>query len=177
MAEKEKKTEINWDDVLAEEATYFQLNGRMGRFTFLALFASWGMANSIASYFDIIGLWHLVNIACFISTIFAIQKRCRDLHYIGTIFILAFSPLIYILQWWHYGEANNLPIMTSLNNPFELAMVVAGILSYLYLILVPGKKDRTFTSTSPLLKYPAVYFGIWGIIYFVGFYALFGKII
>lgn len=175
--QKEKKAETNWDDVIANEVTFFQLNGRMGRFAFFVFFAGWGAIERFVLNFEIIGLWHLVNIACFISTIFAVQKRCRDFHYDGTILILGFSPWIYLLQWWNYIRVHDLPTTIISVLPYHSAMIIAGTLTYLFLIFMPGKKEKTFTETSILLKYPTLYFGVWSIIYFVGFYVLFGKII
>ncbi len=175
--QKEKKVKTNWDDVLTKEATFFQLNGRMGRVAFFAIFASWGIIDRLVSFLGIVEIWHLVNLVAFVSTVFAVQKRCRDLHYKGTIFILAFSPLIYILQWWSYIRVHDLPTTIISVLPYHLTILDIGTLTYLFLIFMPGKKEKTFTETSILLKYPTLYFGIWIIIYFVGFYALFGKII
>ena len=169
--------EVNWDDVIREEAQFFALSGRSGRFAYMALLAFWGMIiNGILSL-DILPLLHLgVLVAC-ISIIFITQRRCRDFHCKGTFFILVSSLGEITHTWFLYIRAHDLSTSISLDIPAIKWVSTLGACVYLFLLLFPGKKDRTFTSTSPLLKHPIVYFGIWFILYLGGFYCLFGKII
>ncbi len=169
--------EVNWDDVIREEAQFFALSGRSGRFAYMALLAFWGMIIRGAVSIDILPLLHVGALLACISIILITQRRCRDFHCKGTFFVLVGSLDEMIYNWSLYAEEHNLSTSISLDIPAIKWISTLGACVYLFLLLFPGKKDRTFTSTSPLLKHPIAYFGIWYILYLGGFYCLFGKII
>lgn len=176
MSEKEKKKDENIDDVVAKELTFFSLQGTFGRVSYLAIFMFWHMILTYIAKLDNLIILQIVYVIAFCSVISAVQKRCRDLNLKGTFFIFVFSMAYPLLQYFNYMKLHDLSRIALRENFFVGPVAVACLFMHLYLLLAPGKKDKNLVLISPLLRYPLYYFGLWIVLYFIGFYHLFHRV-
>ena len=145
-------------------SSLFSLNGTLGRLGFFGVFL---LLNSIlvavSKYGGLVGEI-IIYPFVFYSSVAAIQKRCRDFKFNGTIGILIFSiafPLIECLKYIKnneiYVEDNVKSMMILIASPFLVLQIL--------LLLIPGSKNKILHLSSPLLKRPYLYTGICFVIF------------
>lgn len=101
----------------------------------------------------------------------AIQKRCQDIQWKGTIFLLLFFITFPLLNYYQYMKTNDIFIPSQLKN----ILAVLGCL-YLFchclLLCIPGKMIKDKQMNSGLLKYPYMYMSLGVIVFLAGQYFL-----
>lgn len=102
-------------------------------------------------------LSYLEDLMLFYAILALIQKRCRDFGSKGTFWILAYSVAFTVVQVFHFTDIDKL-------EPLWRNIYVVGldlqVAIFLFLFLIPSKKDAELKLRSPLLKYPFVYVAI-----------------
>lgn len=109
----------------------------------------------------------LVYFVLFYMLFAAVQKRCRDIHIKGTFVILLFS-IGYTFGHFFMDIPQNILAMSPVLKYSIRVVVGIYFICYIFLLVSPGKTEKNFTSTSPLLKYPLLYTGIFFTIFLIG---------
>ena len=93
------------------------------------------------------------------SGIVAYQKRCRDTGSNGTMVILLYSVFVVFKSCLDYLRAENIAV----GETWKMLLLFIGgayIVVGLFLLLIPGIKEKNPNLTSPLLKKNIIYIGI-----------------
>ncbi len=93
----------------------------------------------------------------------ATQRRCRDLHIKGTPIILIVSAFYITTALTSYIDVNIVECIPQISD----VMIPVYICTLIALVSIPGKKEPDLTLTSPLLKYPNIYFAACCALYLV----------
>ena len=105
-------------------------------------------------------LYVLIFPLAFCATLAALQKRCRDINYKGTIATIALSLV--------YGfDANQITYHNWLQDTWEV-FTVCYMLIVFFLLFFPGRKEKKPDIVDPLLKRPYLYVLIWSILFWLG---------
>lgn len=145
----------------------FSYHGSIGRLEFLGTIVLLNLLINAVSRIDSLILNILVYFVVFYLLFAAVQKRCRDIHIKGTFVILLFSLGYLCIQLYTAMDG------TYVSVPQILKFTITGIaiiyfICLVFLLVFPGKTEKNFTSTSPLLKYPLLYTGIFFTIFLIG---------
>ncbi len=139
---------------------YFSFKGTFNRLQF------WGALitiNVFVNLIDIQDFWLLFVLAfpiAFCATLAALQKRCRDINYNGTIATLAYS-----LTFLHDFKHVTLPdCLNDIWGVFGISYMVIAV----FLVLFPGRKEKKSDIADPLLKRPYLYVLVWSILFWLG---------
>ncbi len=101
----------------------------------------------------------------------ACQRRCRDLHIKGTPIILIVSAFYITTALTSYIDVSIVECIPQISNSTYLyGIVPAYVCALLALVFIPGKKEPDLTLTSPLLKYPNIYFIVCCALYLIAKY-------
>lgn len=125
------------------------INGYQFFITILAFFC----IQSFVNLFKLPLLSYITGLILLSFMLFAVQKRCRDFNYDGTVFIMTVSLaviLTYATTYINYTDMNRFWKWT------QLTEVVLYCIT-LFLILIPSKPDADINLTSPLMKHPVIY--------------------
>ena len=152
-----KFNQIIWGE--SPRSFYFSFQGTFNRLQFFGALVTLNIFFKIIAEQGIFFLTLFCGLIIFYASLAAIQKRCRDIKQRGTIFILIFSMAYPINLYLRYMKEQNLIIG---NNTEKVLGVVIGLylLVYLFLLFMPGAKEKDLNLTSPLLNYPKTYFMI-----------------
>lgn len=118
---------------------YFSFKGTFNRLQF------WGALitiNVFVNLIDIQDFWLLFVLAfpiAFCATLAALQKRCRDINYNGTIATLAYS-LTFLHDFKHVALPD---CLNDIWGVFGISYMVIAV----FLVLFPGRKEK-----SPILQ-------------------------
>ena len=139
---------------------YFSFKGTFNRLQF------WGALITINVFVNIIDIqdfWLLFVLAfpiAFCATLAALQKRCRDINYNGTIATLAYS-LTFLHDFKHVALPD---CLNDVWGVFGISYMVIAV----FLILFPGSKEKKPDIVDPLLKRPYLYVLVWSILFWAG---------
>ena len=132
---------------------YFYIDGSLNSAKFTHFCVLLYAVFIIFSYFN---AYFIIYLLCFIAfpvLIYAIQKRCRDLHNHGTYFILIASILFILISATYF--IHNEPTFAIIR---YIKMITAVLyMSILILCIIPSKPEAGLILRSPLLKYPLLY--------------------
>ena len=147
---------------------YFSCQGTLDRSAFLGIMVSLYLLLKISMEQSII-LYDILYWPVFYLTLVTIQKRCRDIKWNGTFFIMLYSIAFPFINYYQYMKLNDIVISQHLNNVI-VALSSMYFISYIVLLLVPGKNIKDKNVQSFLLTYPIIYSGICFILFLVGQY-------
>lgn len=139
---------------------YFSFEGTFNR---LQLWGSLITINIFVNLIDVQDFWLLYVLfyplaAC--ATLAALQKRCRDINYSGTLATLAYS-LTFLYDFKHVRLPDEL---RNIDGIFTVSYMIILI----FLILFPGRKEKKPNIVDPLLKRPYLYVFVWSILFWLG---------
>ena len=123
---------------------YFSCQGYFNRLQFCGALLSINILLNIGTKEGNIFLMIPSALIVFYATLAAIQKRSRDIGLKGTVFILIYKPLAFFAVLY-------IPVC-------------------LFLLFMPGKKEKNPDISSPLLKRPVVYLIICFMLYIASLY-------
>ena len=153
-------------------AYFFSFKGTLGRADFLGVMVFVSLLLRLCMQQNII-IYDIVYLLVFCSMLAATQKRCRDINWQGTFFILLYSITFPFFNYYQYMKSNDILISESLKNILAV-LISMYFLSYAILILVPGKKEQDKNIQSCLLKYPYIYIGLFFVLFLIGQYIFIG---
>ena len=146
---------------------YFSFKGTFNRLQF------WGALitiNVFVNLIDIQDFWLLFILAfpiAFCATLAALQKRCRDINYNGTIATLAYS-LTFLHDFKHVALPDCLNDIWGI---FGISYMVIAV----FLVLFPGCKEKKPDIADPLLKRPYLYVLVWSVLFWLGEAVLYNQ--
>ncbi len=145
---------------------YFSCQGYFNRLQFCGALLSINILLNIGTKEGNIFLMIPSALIVFYATLAAIQKRSRDIGLKGTVFILIYSFAFPITRTCLYAEQQHIEL------PYKpLAFfAVLYIPVCLFLLFMPGKKEKNPDISSPLLKRPVVYLIICFMLYIASLY-------
>ena len=149
---------------------FFSKDGFLGRGDFLGiivlchLFLQFAMKQSLI-------LNDIIYCLAFYILSVAIQKRCQDIQWKGTFFLLLFFITFPLLNYYQYMKINDILIPSQLKN---ILAIFGSIYFFCHclLLFIPGKKIKDKQINSKFLKYPYVYMSFGIILFLVGQYFL-----
>ena len=138
---------------------YFSFKGTFNRLQF------WGALitiNFFVNLIDIQGYWPVFVLfyplaGC--ATLAALQKRCRDINYSGTIATLTYS-LAYLYDFKH------ITMPDSFKKIYGIFMI-GYMITVIFLLFFPGRKEKKQNVVDPLLKRPYLYVLVWSILFWL----------
>ncbi len=156
--------------VLFKDLILFSLsfNGALARLEYWAILIFGNLLFNILSEFP--GAeFRIIGWFCrFYVELNATQRRCRDLHIKGTPIILIVSAFYITTALTSYIDVNIVECIPQISNSTYLyGIVPAYICTLIALVSIPGKKEPDLTLTSPLLKYPNIYFAVCCTLYLI----------
>ncbi len=169
---KNKIKELN-EEIWGESPLtfYFSFQGVFNRLQFFGAVLTINLFFRIIYAQEILFLTLLSALLVFYAMLAVIQKRSRDLKIKGTLFILIFS-IAYLTNFYiNYIEKEKIFSHNYLKNTFGTILILY-VLICLFLIFMPGSKEKDLSLMSPLLKHPKIYTIACLAIAFIVFYTI-----
>ena len=143
---------------------YFSFNGTFNRLQFFGALVTLNFFFNFVAAQGILFFTFACGLTVFYATLAAIQKRCRDIGQKGSVCILIFSAAYPATCYLDYMKEQNIFINDSVEKILAL-FIGLYLLVYLFLQFMPEAKEKEMNLSSPLLKYPKIYFVICVIIF------------
>lgn len=144
---------------------YFSFQGFFNRSQYFGALMTLGSFLIFIYSFDFLPLTILGGLVVFYAGLAVTQKRCRDINMKGSLFIIIYTISYLSVRYSSYIKTHDLEKYKLLlaSNSIKFLVGYLGILYMLislFLLLMPGKKQKDINLMSPLLKHPLIYFMI-----------------
>lgn len=150
---------------------YFSFKGFFNRSQYFGALVTINAFLKFAISFNSLFLAILAECMAFYATVVATQKRCLDIKMRSTFFILVYSVAYFFCFYYKSLKEYDLSISPNMKYLFGLPALLY-ILILIFLLFMPGRKDKDINLISPLLKRPFVYFIIYLVLCFISYLLL-----